>query len=47
VGHLTVSGGLATFPWEGLTPADLLAKADERLLESKKAGKNVISVGKA
>ncbi len=47
VGYLAVSGGLATFPWEGLTAADLLAKADARLLESKQQGKNVITVGRA
>ena len=44
-GTLTISGGLATFPWDGQTPAALLAHADRLLLDSKKAGKNVITLG--
>jgi diguanylate cyclase (GGDEF)-like protein len=44
-GTLTISGGLATFPWDGQTPAELLAHADRLLLDSKKAGKNVITLG--
>lgn len=44
-GTLTISGGLATFPWDGQTPAELLAHADKLLLDSKKAGKNVITLG--
>jgi two-component system cell cycle response regulator len=42
---LTVSGGLATFPWDGATPADLLRRADELALQSKRLGKNVITLG--
>ncbi len=44
-GTLTISGGLASFPWDGRTPRDLLAKADEMALQSKRQGKNVITFG--
>jgi len=44
-GPLAISGGLATFPWDGRTPAELLAAADRLLIESKKAGKNAIRYG--
>ncbi|MBY0309263.1 MAG: GGDEF domain-containing protein, partial [Phycisphaerales bacterium] len=45
VGRLTISGGLATFPWDGLTAEALLAKADGALLEAKRQGKNSIVIG--
>lgn len=41
---ITVSGGLATFPWDGETVAALLARADAALLSAKRAGKNRIVV---
>lgn len=44
-GTLTVSGGLATYPWDGTTAEQLLARADELALESKRAGKNVLMMG--
>jgi len=44
-GKLTVSGGLATFPWDGTTPAELIRHADLLALESKRAGKNAIVFG--
>jgi diguanylate cyclase (GGDEF)-like protein len=44
-GTLTISGGLATFPWDGQSPAQLLARADERAMESKRQGKNAITIG--
>jgi diguanylate cyclase (GGDEF)-like protein len=44
-GTLTISGGLATYPWDGDTPAKLLECADARALESKRQGKNVITMG--
>lgn len=44
-GRLSVSGGLATFPWDGRTPAELLARADAIALQSKRAGKGVIVLG--
>lgn len=43
--RLAVSGGLATFPWDGATPEALLRRADELLLESKRRGKNAILFG--
>jgi GGDEF domain-containing protein len=42
VGQLTISGGLATFPWDGATVEALISKADEALLAAKRAGKNRI-----
>jgi len=44
-GTLTISGGLASFPWDGQTPQSLIEKADEMALQSKQQGKNVITVG--
>lgn len=45
-GRLTISGGLATFPWDGATPEELLRKADHLAMESKRAGKNSITFGR-
>jgi len=42
VGQLTISGGLATYPWHGTTNEELILKADEALLAAKRAGKNRI-----
>lgn len=42
---LTISGGLATFPWDGRTPAELLERADQMALRSKQQGKNAITFG--
>ncbi|MBI4718746.1 MAG: diguanylate cyclase [Planctomycetes bacterium] len=42
VGRLTISGGLATYPWDGATREALLVRADEALLAAKRAGKNRI-----
>lgn len=44
-GSLSISGGLATFPWDGSTPEQLLERADERALESKRSGKNALTLG--
>jgi diguanylate cyclase (GGDEF)-like protein len=44
-GKLGVSGGMATYPWDGATPAELLAQADALALEAKKRGKNAITFG--
>jgi len=41
-GRLTLSGGLATYPWDATTPEDLLKRADEALLAAKRDGKNRI-----
>jgi diguanylate cyclase (GGDEF)-like protein len=37
---ITLSGGLATFPWDGRTPADLLRQADAALYRAKRDGRN-------
>lgn len=42
---LTISGGLATYPWDGRTAEELLARADELALQGKRAGKNTIVFG--
>ena len=44
-GNLTISGGLATYPWDGTTAESLLERADQLALQSKNAGKNVITLG--
>jgi diguanylate cyclase (GGDEF)-like protein len=44
-GELTVSGGLATFPWDASNARDLLRLADQRAIASKRKGKNVITLG--
>jgi diguanylate cyclase (GGDEF)-like protein len=41
-GKLTISGGLATYPWNATTREELIQKADEALLNAKRAGKNRI-----
>ncbi len=42
---LTISGGLASFPWDGQTPEQLLDLADRMLLKSKASGKNALTFG--
>jgi diguanylate cyclase (GGDEF)-like protein len=44
-GTLTISGGLATYPWDGRDPEALLQRADQLALQSKTAGKNAITLG--
>ncbi len=44
-GTLTISGGLATYPWDGTDAQSLLARADELALRSKKQGKNALTLG--
>jgi diguanylate cyclase (GGDEF)-like protein len=44
-GTLTISGGLATYPWDGRTAEELLERADQLSLESKRQGKNAITLG--
>lgn len=46
-GTLTISGGLASFPWDGHDAASLLERADQLSLESKKQGKNALTFGPA
>ena len=45
-GVLSISGGLATFPWDASDIDGLLEKADQRLFQSKRHGKNSITIGK-
>ncbi|MDX2131808.1 MAG: GGDEF domain-containing protein [Planctomycetota bacterium] len=42
---LTVSGGLASYPWDGATPEELLRRADQLAMASKRQGKNAITLG--
>ncbi len=44
-GTLTISGGLASFPWDGRTPNELMERADAMCLESKRQGKNALTFG--
>ncbi|MCC5822197.1 MAG: diguanylate cyclase [Phycisphaerales bacterium] len=46
-GSLTISGGLASFPWDGHDAATLLDRADQLSLSSKKQGKNALTFGRA
>ena len=39
-GCLTISGGIAHYPWQASSLDELLAAADQALLEAKEAGKN-------
>jgi diguanylate cyclase (GGDEF)-like protein len=41
-GHLTISGGLATFPWEASNAEELIRRADTALIAAKREGKNRI-----
>ncbi len=43
-GTLTISGGLASYPWDATTASDLIKRADEALLEAKRLGKNRIHI---
>jgi diguanylate cyclase (GGDEF)-like protein len=43
-GPITISGGLACFPWNGSRREDLMAAADEALLTAKRTGKNRIQL---
>jgi len=42
--HITVSIGLAVYPRDGTTPADLISRADAALYFAKKNGKNQVAV---
>lgn len=41
-GRITISGGLASFPWDANSAEELIEKADRAMLEAKRAGKNRI-----
>jgi len=44
-GTLTISAGLATYPWDGAEAESLLDRADQLALQSKQQGKNAITLG--
>ncbi len=44
-GTLTISGGLAGYPWDGRSREELMRIADEMLLRSKQQGKNALTFG--
>ena len=46
-GSLTISGGLASFPWDGHDAAALLDHADRLSMASKQQGKNALTFGRA
>ena len=46
VAKLTISGGLATYPWDATSRDGLIQGADQALLQAKRAGKNrIFTVG--
>lgn len=46
--RITISGGLATYPWDAADRDSLIRRADEALLSAKRAGKNrVLLIGQA
>ncbi|NOG52782.1 MAG: diguanylate cyclase [Planctomycetes bacterium] len=44
-GPLTISAGLASFPWDGHTPGELYEHADRAACRAKASGKNAIIYG--
>ncbi len=46
-GPVTLSGGLACFPWDGKTRADIMHAADQALLSAKRTGKNCMALAGA
>lgn len=44
--HVTISGGIATFPWDAGSADELLQKADEALYRAKNDGRNRIYLAK-
>lgn len=44
-GNLSISAGLATFPWDGIDARGLLKTADRLAMESKRKGKNTLTIG--
>lgn len=44
-GTLTISGGLATYPWDGTTVEQLVCRADALAMQCKREGKNAIRYG--
>jgi len=44
-GSLTISGGLASYPWDAQNAEDLIARADDNAMDAKRQGKNAIAFG--
>ena len=44
-GPLAISGGLASFPWDGRTPEELIKLADTMAMQAKTQGKNALRFG--
>ena len=44
-GTLTISAGLAGFPWDGRTARELFDRADAMAIQSKQQGKNILTFG--
>jgi len=44
-GTLSISAGLATYPWDGTDAETLLRVADQLALDSKRGGKNALTIG--
>ncbi|MDZ4830494.1 MAG: diguanylate cyclase [Phycisphaerae bacterium] len=44
-GTVSISAGVATYPWDGHDARSLLAHADQLSLQSKRSGKNMITFG--
>lgn len=44
-GTLTISAGLASYPIDAQTPEELVCKADQLAIQSKRQGKNAITLG--
>jgi GGDEF domain-containing protein len=45
-GSISISAGLATFPWDGQDAESLLHHADRLAMKSKRNGKNMITLGR-
>jgi diguanylate cyclase (GGDEF)-like protein len=45
--QVTISAGLASFPDDGVHPAELFATADERMFQAKREGRNRVVAGGA
>ncbi|MFH1748524.1 MAG: diguanylate cyclase [Planctomycetota bacterium] len=46
-GPVTISGGIACYPWDGHTRAELLRAADDAMLAAKQTGKNRIELARS